>query len=266
MDLSRSFRFFSKTPMSSCWSLLFIALLTRSPWGSRRGRRCRRRGSRTSRWSWGARHSRQSCRRTRSTTATTSSCAGHQRTTSRRSCRRRSQLRQHLSRPRSGGRATWAACSRRPPSLTCRGPSLSGGRTKGLFPRILRAKFACEMSTSPRAALNLALSGTHAAAAATNANDGNAERASSQRHPPTGMMAAAKRTSAQAPRAQKQSRRTTHLARWRVGKNSDNRVTDWGTQPMLNPTRNRRNRTWAKTPPGTDSFHTECTNFVFNTL
>ena len=61
-------------------------------------------------------------------------------------------------------------------------------------------------------------------------------------HPPLVMIRAASKTSRQAPKAQKQSIKTTHLARCWVGKNSANNVTDWGTQPILNPTRNLRNK------------------------
>ncbi len=65
--------------------------------------------------------------------------------------------------------------------------------------------------TSPLAALNLALSGTQVAAAKTKASAGRAEMARRSLHPPHGMTAAASNTSRHAPRAQKQSSRTTHL-------------------------------------------------------
>ncbi len=45
-------------------------------------------------------------------------------------------------------------------------------------------------------------------------------------------------TSKQAPRAQKQSSRTTHFPLCLLGRNSAYNVTDWGTAPILKPTMN----------------------------
>ena len=94
----------------------------------------------------------------------------------------------------------------------------------------------------PDAALNLADSGSQVEAAMTNIRLGKELKANSHRQPPLVITRPANKTSKQAPSAQKQSMSTTHFPLCSVGKNSAKRVTDWGTQPMLNPTRNRRNR------------------------
>ena len=94
----------------------------------------------------------------------------------------------------------------------------------------------------PDAALNRADSGNQVEAAMTKIKLGNELRAKSHRQPPLVITKPAKRTSQQAPKAQKQSIKTTHLPLCSVGKNSANKVTDWGTQPILNPTKKRRNR------------------------
>ena len=94
----------------------------------------------------------------------------------------------------------------------------------------------------PDAALNLADSGSQVEAAMTNIRLGKELKASNHLQPPLVITRPANKTSKQAPKAQKQSIRITHLALCSVGKNSANNVTDWGTQPILNPTKNRRKR------------------------
>ena len=98
------------------------------------------------------------------------------------------------------------------------------------------------VSLCPEAALKRADSGSHVEAAITKARLGSELKAKSQRQPPVVIIKAARRTSRQAPKAQKQSIKMTHLARCLVGRNSANKVTDWGTQPMLKPTKNLKNR------------------------
>lgn len=81
-------------------------------------------------------------------------------------------------------------------------------------------------SLFPEAALYLADSGNHEVAAITKTRLGRLLRARSHLQPPDVMISAANRTSRQAPKAQKQSMRTTHLALCLMGRNSAKRVTD----------------------------------------
>ena len=85
------------------------------------------------------------------------------------------------------------------------------------FATLVKVESAC--SLFPEAAMNRGDSGNQEQLR-TKAREGKAESAKSHRQPRAGITSMARMTSRQAPRAQKQSNRTTHFPLCFVGRNS----------------------------------------------
>ena len=127
------------------------------------------------------------------------------------------------------------------PPTPCMSSTVSLPKSIGFpfsFATLVRVERA--RSLFPEAAMNRGDSGSQEQLR-TKQREGRAERARSHRQPSVGITSMARMTSRHAPSAQKQSNMTTHLPLCLVGRNSAYKVTDWGTQPMLNPTINLYN-------------------------